>query len=411
VPPSPYDAAWLAGERERLLAFAAGSAHPDGGFAPLDDDGVALLDRPVETYACGRMTHVFALAHLLDRPGSAELVDHGLAALRGRLRDDAHGGWFSAVGPDGPVAPQKRAYDHAFVVLGAASAAVAGRPGATELLGEALDVVERRFWDDDAGMVVDVWDRAFTELEPYRGINANMHAVEAFLAAADATGDARWRERAARITERAVHGSARGHGWRLPEHFDPAWRPLPDYNRDDPAHPFRPFGVTIGHLLEWSRLALHVGAALGDSAPGWLLDDAVALFETAVRDGWAVDGAEGFVYTVDSTGEPVVRDRMHWVVAEAIAAAAALHAATDDPGYDAWYRRWWEHADRCFLDRERGSWHHQLGPDLRPAATVWSGKSDAYHAVQATLLPELPAAPMLAAALRERRGGAAGSAG
>ena len=47
------------------------------------------------------MTHVFALGHLLGRPGCGPLVDHGVQALQGRLRDLAHGGWFAAVGEDG----------------------------------------------------------------------------------------------------------------------------------------------------------------------------------------------------------------------------------------------------------------------------------------------------------------------
>ena len=141
--------------------------------------------------------------------------------------------------------------------------------------------------------------------------------------------------------------------------------PRLDYNRDEPDHPFRPYGVTIGHLLEWARLALHARAALGDQAPDWLLEDAAALFDQAVRDGWNVDGAEGFVYTTDWDGKPVVRDRLHWVVTEAIAAAAALSAATGRPEYEHWYRTWWDHAAAYFIDRDRGSWHHQLDPHNR----------------------------------------------
>ena len=88
--------------------------------------------------------------------------------------------------------------------------------------------------------------------------------------------------------------------------------------------PFEPYGVTVGHGLEWSRLVLQVRAARGDGAPDWMLPAAEGLFDRAVADGWDADGAEGFVYTTDWDGSPVVRDRMHWVVAEAICAAAAL---------------------------------------------------------------------------------------
>lgn len=399
-PSLPTHRAWLGAECERLLTFAEASVRAEGGFSWLDAQGRPLPDRPVETLITCRMTHVFALAHLMGRPGSGVIADHGLAALRGLLHDDEHGGWFAAVGGEEAGGSDKRAYEHAFVVLACSSAAAAGRSGADSLLEEALAVVERRFWREDDGLCVDVWDRAWREPEPYRGANANMHSVEAFLAAADVTGDLRWRERALRMTEQLLHVRAREHGWRVPEHFDEHWRELPDYNRSTPAHPFRPYGATIGHGFEWARLALHVRAALGDPAPAWLLEAAQGLFATAVADGWDADGHPGFVYTTDWSGAPAVRSRLHWVVCEAIAAAAALSAVTGDEGYDAWYRTWWDHAARAFLDREDGSWHHELDPQGRPSATVWGGKPDAYHAVQATLLPRLPLAPSLPAALR-----------
>ena len=37
------------------------------------------------------------------------------------------------------------------------------------------------FWDDQAGLCVDGWDTSFTTCDSYRGVNSNMHAVEAML--------------------------------------------------------------------------------------------------------------------------------------------------------------------------------------------------------------------------------------
>lgn len=337
---SPAHARWLEAEGDRLLGFGRGAPHPDGGFAWLDDAGRPELDRPVELWITCRMTHVYSLAHLMGRPGAGALADHGVAALRGRMCDPEHGGWYAEVGADGPMITDKTAYEHAFMVLAGASAAAADRPGGRDLLERALHVLLTRFWDDGHGMLVEQWDEGFTVLDGYRGVNANMHGVEALLSAADVLDDAGLRARALRVVGRVVHDLARGNQWRIPEHFDEAWTPRLDYNRDEPAHPFRPYGATIGHALEWSRLALHLRAALGDDAPRWLLDDAVSLFDTAVREGWAVDGADGFVYTVDWEGRPVVRERMHWVAAEATATAAALHTATGDPAYARWYETW-----------------------------------------------------------------------
>lgn len=400
---TPAHARWLEQETDRLLEFGRGAVVP-GGFARQDDEG-RPQDGPLELWIACRMTHVYSIGHLLGRPGWAPLVDHGLAALRGLFHDDLHDGWFAEVDRDGtPHDDAKTAYPHAFVVLAASSATAAGRPGARELLDAALRVQEERFWDEQAGMVVEQWDRSFTELDGYRGVNAVMHTVEAYLAAADVTGERVWLDRALRMVERVVHGFARDNGWRIPEHFDAAWSPQLDYNADTPAHPFRPFGATVGHWFEWARLTLHTRAALtarGEVAPAWMLEDATALFDAATREGWAVDGAPGFVYTVDWSGRPVVRERMHWVAAEAAAAAAALHAATGEARFDDWYTTWWEYIGTYLVDRAGGSWWHELGVDNTVSRTVWAGKADLYHAVQATLIPRLPLAPALAPALAQ----------
>ncbi|HEX3002830.1 MAG TPA: AGE family epimerase/isomerase [Angustibacter sp.] len=409
--------AFLDAEAQRLLGFAAGAADPRGGFGWLDDDGRVDASRPLHLWVNARMTHVFGLGALLDVPGAGELCDRGLQALTGPLHDGEHGGWWSAVDTDGsPAQTRKSAYDHAFVLLAATTAVQAARPGAQTLLRHAIEVIEEHFWDDDAGALVDTWDAAWTTAEPYRGANANMHGVEAFLAAADATGDGVWLTRATRVADRIVGREARAAGWRVPEHYTADWTPQPDYARDTPSDPFRPFGATIGHGLEWSRLLVHLDAALAlhatddpvaetaeDAAEPWLVPAARSLFDTAVAEGWSADGSPGFVYTVDWDGVPVVRQRMHWVVAEAVAAAAVLYQVTGEGLYRELYDTWWAYAREHLVDDQRGSWWHELGPDQQPARTVWSGKPDVYHALQATLLPRMPLAPTLAAALAARR--------
>ena len=344
------------------------------------------------------MLHVYAVGHLLGRPGDADLAAQALAGLTGRLRDHARGGWLTSIDAAGNSPDEKACYAHAFVVLAASSGAVADVPGARNLLSEALDVWQQRFFDDAAGMFVDSWNRAFTDLDTYRGVNANMHGVEALLAAADVTGDHGFRASALGISRRVALEFAQPHSWRIPEHFDPAWQPQLEHNRDRPDDQFQPYGATVGHGLEWSRLLLHLEASLVN-APDWLLPAAEGLFDRAVADGWAVDGAEGFVYTTDWDGTPVVRDRMHWVLAEAIAAAAALHTRTGDDRYAALAATWWTYAERYLFDRTYGSWHHQLDASNHVIETVWPGKPDLYHAVQATLVPRLPLAPSMATAL------------
>jgi mannose/cellobiose epimerase-like protein (N-acyl-D-glucosamine 2-epimerase family) len=192
---------------------------------------------------------------------------------------------------------------------------------------------------------------------------------------------------------------------RLPEHFGADWRPEPELNRDRPDDPFKPFGATPGHGLEWARLLLQVEATTSGSPDGQadLVATAVRLFDRAVSDGWGADGADGFVYTTDWDGVPVVRTRMHWVVAEAIGAAAALHRRTGERRFATRYAAWWDYAEQYLVDRTGGSWWHELDADNRPSAAVWPGKPDLYHAVQATLIPRLPLHRSPARALREGR--------
>ena len=185
----------------------------------------------------------------------------------------------------------------------------------------------------------------------------------------------------------------------MPEHYDEHWQILPDYNRDQPRHAFRPYGVTPGHGFEWARLLLHLGTRRPNDA---YLVAAQGLFDTALRDGWSED-KPGIAYTTDWDGVPVVRERFHWVLCEAIATAAVLADATGESRYDEWYARWWQLAEDRFIDLERGGWVPELDEDGRRSKGTWSGKADWYHAVQATLIPRLPLTSSIAASVTGRQ--------
>lgn len=397
---APGHANWLSLEGSRLLAFAKASKLPQG-FGNLDDHGRLPANARAETMNTARMTHSFALAHIAGLPGFAALVDHGIAALSGPLRDAEHGGWFATPLAEGSD-DGKAAYLHAFVALAASSAVVADRPGAKELLVDAVNVLKTHFWSEDEGALRESFSRDWSNEEAYRGANSNMHGTEAFLALADVTGDSIWLDRALSIVERVIHKHAGANNFQVVEHFTVDWQPVPDYNQDNPADGFRPFGTTPGHAFEWARLLLHLESARREAklpAPHWLLKDAKALFEGACLYGWNVDGAPGIVYTLDWQNKPVVRHRLHWTHAEACAASAALLQRTGDKQYEDWYRLFWEFNEAHFIDYQQGSWRHELNPQNEPSADIWPGKPDLYHAYQATLLPLLALAPSLATGL------------
>ena len=344
---------------DRLLDFAARSRLPDGGFGYLGDDGRVLPDRPVETWIVARMTHVFGLAHLLGRPGADELVRHGVAALsEGPLRDAEHGGWRASTDDD-----IKAAYVHAFVVLAGSTATAAGVAGGPALLRDALDVWQRRFWDDAEGMAVEEWDRGWTTCADVpRG--QREHARRRGDAGRRGRGLRRGRRRPAPRPGAAHHRARRprlGAGVRLAPagalhrpvgtaarlQPRPAGRPLPALWRDDRA-PVR-MGASRAASPRRPRQGVY-----GHKRPCWLLDDAVALFDAAAARGWAADGSDGFPYTLDWDDRPVVGARMHWVLCEAVAAATVLAAVTGEPRYRALARRWRDHGEAVFADPATG---------------------------------------------------------
>ena len=387
---TPGSPAWRADAGRNLLAFAKRS-RLDSGFGWLRDDGSIDPGRSPELWINARMTYVFSLATLAGDAGCTELAAHGVEALTTLFHDNQYGGWFSTVGGS-----TKGCYEHSFVLLAACSARAAGIDGAEPLLDEALAIHGDRFWDESHGRCVEQWSADWESLDAYRGANSNMHTVEAYMFAADLTGDDVWRTRALSICDRLINRAARSNSWRLPEHFDADWTQLPDYNADRVDDPFRPYGATPGHGLEWARLIVQLsaslsGTGLSDPEP-WLLEAAAALFDRAVAD-CVRDDQPGIGYTTDWDGKPVVAERFHWVMAEAILAADALAKATTEPRYRGYADRWWQEVDTYFVDPDTGSWHHELSPTMGPSSRTWPGQPDAFHIFNAVTMPDLPLAP------------------
>ena len=378
---------------ENLLNFGHRFPSPGGGSYWLGNDGTPWKERPRETWITSRMIHVYSLGRFLEHKGAGELADAGLKGLEGELHDDLNGGWYPGIRADGTYLPDKQCYAHAFVMLASSSAMLADRPGASELFENAAEVFLGHFWDEKNGLTYDTWNTEFTTCDPYRGLNANMHTVEAFLAAADATGDETWRKRAGRIIDRVL-AWAGNNDWRIPEHYTSELKPDLDCNRNKPDDPFKPYGATPGHGIEWARLITQYAlSSFPDRNDGVsekarpLVSAAEQLYGRAVDDGWNADGASGIVYTTDWDGTPVVHDRMHWTLAEAINTSACLYHVTGGSRYGEDYQNFMQYLDEKVIDHEHGSWFHQLDRQNHLLTTVWPGKSDLYHATQAMLIP------------------------
>lgn len=383
---------WLLDQARSLFAFfQPGFLNPAGGFYALDFEGNPM---PVEgrsgqmrpLHRTSRMVYCSVLGHMLGLPGCDRSIEHGMTFLWDRHRDTANGGYHWGVDDGGVPDPTKQAYGHAFVLLAAASAKAVHYPDADRLLADVTDVLLERFWDANAGATTEEYSQDWQALGTYRGQNSNMHLTEALMAAFEVTSDHRYLDMAQSIAERIINIHARAEGWRVPEHFDENWNVDRAYI-GDPV--FRPSGTTPGHALEWSRLIVQLWQ-LGNRQHDWMLPAAQALFLGACDQGWDKT-LGGFYYTLGWDGLPDQTDRHWWPCCEGIAAASVLQKVSSDPRFELWYRRIWGFVDSHFIDRKAGGWFAELDRTLRPVEKITRGKSDLYHALQACLIPLLPA--------------------
>ncbi|WP_339114778.1 AGE family epimerase/isomerase [Thioclava sp. GXIMD2076] len=375
----PHHQAWLAEDAERQLRFFLGSLKGRGRFAVLDHEGRAIPG-PQELHTTTRLIHSYSLGLSFGFAEGADMIDAGMGFLWREHRDAKRGGFFAAV-RSGVTNGTKMAYGHMFVLLAAASAKRAGHPDADRLLGDVAEVLERRFWDEGAGLFVEDWSEDWLHLSKYRGMNANMHATEAHLAAYEATGERAYLERAGRIIDVFIRRLAPEYNWRIPEHYTEEWTVDRAYEGDPM---FRPRGTTPGHSVEWARLVLHYWDLRGRVDED-LPEAARILVEEALRLAWRREG--GFAYTLDFDGQVDRKARYWWPVCEGIGAISAILKTGTFARGEEWYRRLWAFAEAHLVDRKRGGWYPELDETGRPADGQFKGKPDLYHALQADLIP------------------------
>src|SRR6056300_607261 len=274
--------AWLWSDALNQFAFFRNSLNPAGGFCVLSHDGQPL-DSPVqELHTTTRLVHSYALGKLAGIETADALINHGIEHLWNTHRDPDQGGYFWSIDISLPKDDRKLAYGHVFVLLAGASAKIAGHPEADRLIADVSAVLDQYFWEEDAGLYCDEWNRDWTPFSDYRGMNANMHGVEALLTAFEATGNDIYLTRAGRILDFFIRKIAPQENWRLPEHYTSDW----SIDRNYSGNPmFRPSGTTPGHSFELARLLLQYHD-LRSSLNGDVIATSRKLVYQALSDAW-----------------------------------------------------------------------------------------------------------------------------
>lgn len=381
---------FLIGHVQHTLAFYDGrSLDPHGGFFHFFKDDGTVYDRRTR-HLVSSTRFVFNNATAWRRFGWPEhlaATRHGLDFLQ-RAHAHPQGGYLWELDWHQGRAQVRDGthycYGLAFVLLAHAHAAMAGVDEARAGIERTWQLLEQHFWEPRHQLYANEATADWT-VSPYRGQNANMHACEAMMAAFEATGDAKYLDRAATLAQAIALRQADLTGGRVWEHFHEDWSVDADHNRGNRADIFKPWGFQTGHLTEWAKLLLQLEGLLAGRGveTGWMLPRAQSLFEAAMRHGWDAEFG-GLVYGFDPEGALYDCDKYFWVQAESFAAAALLAVRTGESRYWDWYDRIWDYAWRHMVDHEHGAWFRILSRDNRKLGDEKSpaGKTD-YHTMGA----------------------------
>jgi mannose/cellobiose epimerase-like protein (N-acyl-D-glucosamine 2-epimerase family) len=299
-----------------------------------------------------RLVYVFSHAHCLDPAGP------GLAAARHgydflvRCCADRDGRIRHAVTADGTAIDDRAdLYDLAFVLFACAwHARATGEREPLERAEQVMRFIETRMTAAQGGFAED----SLAALP--RRQNPHMHLLEACHALAEASGEQRWLDRAARLVDLLSQRLIDPANGTLGEFFTEDWRPAAGA-----AGALR----EPGHHFEWVWLLHHHARLTGDSRVAAIAERFHA-FATAHGIARSAEGWPMVLDGVDRQGAAVAPTRLLWPQTEAIKAEVARLEFLADIGAR---RRLDDHLSALFrywLDADTGLWVNQLDAADRP---------------------------------------------
>ena len=347
--------AWLVERALPLWADAGVDSHGRGFAERLTWTGAPDVAAAKRVRVQARQIYVFSHAAMLGlHPRGAEIAAGGYDFLiRHACPDGAANGFVHALDRDGEVIdPRRDSYDHAFLLFAFAwFYRATRRADVLPVLEGVIEAIDARLaLPGGVGVAVD------EAQGPERLQNPQMHLFEALLAAAGATGEQRFLDRADRLAalfrDRMFDPSAGV----LREFYDEGWQPAAgDRGRI----------VEPGHHCEWIWLLKRHADARGLPMPeeAWRLADFV---ERHGRPGGGVLLSDE-VLTDGSVRSAHTRS---WPQTEALKAEIALAEARGiarppraEAIVDALFDR--------FLDRPvEGGWIDWIGTDGAPRVTT-----------------------------------------
>lgn len=354
----------------------------NGGFYQhFKDDGSIYDHTTRHLVSSTRFTYNYAAAaHYFANDEYRSIAERGLRFVRDIHWQAESQGFAWTLDCKIPTDNTNHCYGLAFVLLASATALKANIHWAKDLLETSYELMEKRFWLEEHKLYADEASGDWSQLSPYRGQNANMHACEAIIACYEATSEEKYLDRAMAIADKVVNQLSKqcdGYIW---EHYTTEWQTDWEYNKNDPGNLFRPWGIQPGHQTEWAKLLIIISRYRDAD---WLLTSAQKLFTRSLEKAW--DNKHGGIhYGFAPDGSICDGDKYFWVQAESFAAAAAIAVKSGDDRYWEWYDKIWDYSWTHFVDHKHGAWFRILTPDNRKYDDLKSpaGKTD-YHTMGA----------------------------
>jgi len=273
---------------------------PNGGFAErLDREGHTDLAAPRRVRVQARQIYCFAKAAQLGwYPEGAEIARKGLDYMLAKAKaPDGKPGFVHILAPDGSVLnPLRDTYDHAFVLLALATVYQLDRDARVRAeIDELMQFIDTQLRSSDGGYLEGV------PASMPRRQNPQMHLLEAFIAAFDATHDQAFQARAGDLFGLFSSNLFDAKKGVLGEYFEQDWSRI------------EPVSVEPGHQAEWVWLLKQFERITGCPTGKYR----AALLETALRyrdaSGCLID--EG-----DAQGNVVKATRRLWPQTEIVKA-------------------------------------------------------------------------------------------
>ena len=336
---------------------------PQGGFfGEADSSGEIQYDAPRGTILNARIIWSFAAAY--RALGKPEYLDAALHAEDWFLRhfvDGENGGVYWCVAADGtPCDDKKQLYAQGFAIYGLSELYKVTHDEKTLQAAMGLfRTVEAKFRDADHGGYTEALARDFSPLEDMslsahdinadKTMNSHLHLLEAYANLYQVWPDPLLRLAVAELLE-IVCGRIMGPDGHLRLYFRRDWTVLPG-------------GVSYGHDIETSWLALECAMALSDRALVDRVRPAALLMGKAGNEGLRPDGSMLYEKLEDGTLD---LSRQWWVLAESVVGNLWLWKYHGDAQGIGRALSTWAYIRDNVVDWDNGEWFWGVHPDGTP---------------------------------------------